>query len=100
MQASFTSKWNRCTRGANNFREGNKEPKYADFGLYLKGKHAADTFRLTFFQLERTAKQERQEPPREEHKTNTGPPKDLEYDHRYDLETTLPLSPIKAGMEW
>lgn len=86
------------------WREGEERPRYADFGLKLKGK-SAQTFRLKFGQLEampskrREERQERtqqsnhqQEPP----KQSNGPHKDTEYDDRYDLLWELNLSPVKA----
>ena len=84
--------------------ERDGRPTYADFGLKLKGK-SSQTFRLKFGQLEampskrREERQERaqqssQEPPNQEQPN--GPPKDSEYDDRYDLLWEMNLSPIKA----
>jgi transposase-like protein len=86
--------------------EKGRDPAYADFGFFLKGKSIAETFRLTYLQLEKlkpSKKQERteeapryqqQEPPRQERPA--GPPNDDAYDDRYDILERKPLSPVKA----
>jgi uncharacterized protein (DUF2164 family) len=81
----------------------NGSPTYADFGLSLKGK-SAETFRLTFGQLEKLPTKQRrqqeqrqqqyQEPPRQE--KPSGPPKDHEYDGRYDILESMTIHPGKA----
>lgn len=68
--------------------------RYADFGYFYRGKHTADTFRLTYGQLEdlpkrkaqeeRTAEQPKQERPEEP------PIDDNVFDDRYDMEWVTP----------
>jgi hypothetical protein len=93
------------------YAERGERPRYADFGAYFRGKHSADTFRLTFGQLEkltpRTAKQQarqeesktetpRQETPKQERPKEDAPIDDSRYDDRYDLLWSQHLSPAKA----
>ena len=89
---------------------GNK-PRYSDFGVYFRGKHSADSFRLTFGQLERLTprtktehpnkeppkqEQPKQEAPQQERPKQDAPIDDTRYDDRYDLLWQQNLSPAKA----
>jgi hypothetical protein len=88
------------------YAERGTRPRYADFGVYFRGKHSADTFRLTFGQLEKltpraSKQQERQdqnhrEAPQQDRPKERAPIDDSKYDDRYDLLWSHHLSPVKA----
>ena len=75
---------------------GDARPKYADFGLKLKGK-SATTFRLSFGQLEKLPSKKRQQEKKQERpQERTEAPKNDEFDPRYDILETITISPVKA----
>lgn len=90
------------------YAERGAKPRYADFGLYFRGKHSADTFRLTFGQLERLVPRpkerkedqqqdaRKQEAPQQERPKQDAPIDDSKYDDRYDLLWQQNLNPAKA----
>lgn len=79
-----------------------RRPTYADFGYFIKGKHQADTFRLKYGELEslpvKVTRPEQEQTKKNERADDrsSGPPKDDEYDDRYDQLDQITLSPAKA----
>jgi hypothetical protein len=93
------------------YAERGSKPRYADFGLYFRGKHSADTFRLTFGQLEKLTPRDAKQRPQQEENHADAPKQDApqrdrpkqgapidnsKYDDRYDLLWQQTLSPAKA----
>jgi len=82
------------------FRENGELPRYSDYGLYLRGKLSADTFRLPFLLLERTHERRGRQSEQEYRQTRTEPPKpppkEGSFDDRYDMEWKTRIRPDRA----